>query len=178
MTPIKINTPLTKEAVMSLKAGDEVLLTGTIFTARDAAHKRFHDLLSKSGRIPLDLKDAIIYYAGPTPPPPGRPIGSCGPTTSSRMDSFTPELIRLGLRGMIGKGERSAEVKDAIKKNACVYFIATGGIGALLSMKVKSARAILFKELGPEAVYKLEVRDFPLIVGIDQKGKSIYDKKK
>ena len=176
MTPIKVRTPLTKESIVSLKAGDEVLLSGVIFTARDAAHKRLHDLTAKGKAIPLNLEDAVIYYAGPTPPRPGRAIGSCGPTTSSRMDPFTPELLRLGLGGMIGKGDRSREVRKTIKKYRTVYFLAIGGAGALLSTKVKSAKAVLFKDLGPEAIYKMEVVDFPLIVGIDSKGNDIYDK--
>jgi fumarate hydratase subunit beta len=172
---IRISTPLTKDVIKNLKAGDEVLLSGIILTARDAAHKRFADMVAKGKRIPLNLKDACIYYAGPTPARPGRAIGSCGPTTSSRMDEFTPALIGLGLSGMIGKGNRSSEVIKAIKKHGCVYFLATGGIGALLATKVRSSRVILFTDLGPEAVHKLEVRDFPLIVGIDSKGKNIYD---
>ena len=176
MMPVNITTPLKKDVIDSLKAGDEVLLSGIIFTARDAAHQRLHDLISKGKPVPLNLKDAVIYYAGPTPPRPNRIIGSCGPTTSSRMDPFTPELLRLGLGGMIGKGDRSEEVKRAIKKYKRVYFLATGGIGALLSDKVKMARPILFKDLGPEAIYKMEVVDFPLIVGIDSKGNDIYDK--
>jgi len=171
----RLTTPLTKDAIKGLRAGDEVLLSGVILTARDAAHKRFDELIRKGRRIPLNLKDAVIYYAGPTPARPGRAIGSCGPTTSSRMDEFTPALIRLGLSGMIGKGDRSPEVIKSIKRNGCVYFLATGGIGALLSTKVRSSKAILFKELGPEAVYKLEVKDFPLTVGIDPKGKNVYD---
>lgn len=170
-----IKMPLTKDIIKNLKVGDEVLLSGVILTARDAAHKRLYDLIKKGKRVPLNLKDAVIYYCGPTPAMPGRAIGSCGPTTSSRMDAFTPELIKLGIGGMIGKGDRSDEVRKAIKKYACIYFLATGGIGALLSTKVKSARPILFKELGAEAVYKLDVRDFPLIVGIDSNGKDIYD---
>jgi len=174
MKDTKIQIPLTKDVIEKLKAGDEVLLSGAIFTARDAAHKKLHDLIKRGKHIPLNLKDAVIYYVGPTPPPPRRPIGSCGPTTSSRMDPFTPEILRLGANAMIGKGDRSDEVRRAIKKYRCVYFLATGGIGALLSTKVRSAKAILFKELGPEAVYKLEVRDFPLIVGIDSKGRDIY----
>ena len=178
MTPIRIKTPLTKEIIASLKTGDEVLLSGVIFTARDAAHKRIYDLIAKGRQIPLSLKDAVIYYAGPTPPRPNRMIGSCGPTTSSRMDPFTPELLKLGLGGMIGKGDRSIEVKCAIKKYKSIYFLATGGIGALLSDKVKMAKPILFKDLGPEAIYKMEVVDFPLIVGIDSKGKGIYDEAK
>lgn len=174
----RIVTPLTKEAIKPLKAGDEVLLSGVIFTARDAAHKRFFDMARSGKRIPLDLEGAVIYYAGPTPPRPPRAIGSCGPTTSSRMDAFTPELINLGLSGMIGKGDRSEEVRKAIKRSGCVYFLATGGIGALLSTKVRSSRVVLFNELGPEAVYRLEVVDFPLIVGIDSKGYSVYGKTK
>lgn len=178
MSEIRINTPLTKDAIVKLEAGDEVLLTGTILTARDAAHQRLTDIIHKGKRIPLNLKDAVIYYAGPTPAKPGKAIGSCGPTTSSRMDSFTPDLLRLGLGGMIGKGDRSKEVINAIKKYKSVYFIAIGGIGALLSFKVKASKPILFKELGTEAVYKLEVKDFPVIVAIDSKGQNIYDKVK
>ncbi|MBU0895399.1 MAG: Fe-S-containing hydro-lyase [Candidatus Omnitrophica bacterium] len=176
MTKKNITTPVTRDALGALKAGDEILLSGVIYTARDAAHKRLSDMITTGKRIPLDLKNAVIYYAGPTPPRPGRAIGSCGPTTSSRMDAFTPALLKLGLRAMIGKGDRSTEVRRAIRKNASIYFLATGGIGALLSTKIISAKAVLFKELGPEAVYRLEVRDFPLIVGIDSKGRDIYDK--
>jgi len=172
---ISLATPLTKDAIKDLKAGDEVLLSGIILTARDAAHKRMSEMINKGKRIPLNLENAVIYYAGPTPARPGRAIGSCGPTTASRMDEFTPDLIRLGLSGMIGKGDRSPEVIKAIKKHGCVYFLATGGIGALLSTKVKSSRVVLFNDLGPEAVHKLEVKDFPLIVGIDSKGKNVYD---
>lgn len=178
MTGIKIQTPLTKEAVKKLKAGDEVVLSGVILTARDAAHKKLDELIKKGKHVPLNLKDAVIYYAGPTPPRPGRVIGACGPTTSSRMDAFTPQLLKLGLGGMIGKGDRSAEVIKAIKKYNCVYFLAPAGLGALLSTKIKAAKVILFKELGPEAIYKLEVRDFPLIVGIDSKGHDVYGKAK
>lgn len=175
---INLKTPITKDIISGLKVGDEVLLSGVIFTARDAAHKRIHDLIAKGKQVPLDLKDAVIYYAGPTPPRPNRIIGSCGPTTGSRMDAFTPELLKLGLGGMIGKGDRSEEVKLAIKKYRSIYFLATGGIGALLSEKVKMAKPILFRDLGPEAIYKMEVVDFPLTVGIDSKGKGIYDKAK
>ncbi|MDD3905838.1 MAG: FumA C-terminus/TtdB family hydratase beta subunit [Candidatus Omnitrophica bacterium] len=175
MKPVKIKTPLTKQAVAFLRAGDEVLLSGTIFTARDIAHKRLHDMIAKGHPIPLKLTDAVIYYAGPAPARPGRAIGSCGPTTSSRMDSFTPELLRLGLGGMIGKGGRSPEVRAAIKKYRRIYFIAIGGIGALLAERVISAKPVLFSDLGPEAIYKMEVVDFPIIVGIDSKGNDIYD---
>jgi len=173
---IKISTPLTVEIREKLRAGDEVLLTGTILTARDAAHKRLCDTLRKGKALPLNLKDAVIYYCGPTPARPGKSIGSCGPTTSSRMDLFTTELIELGLGGMIGKGDRSNGVISAIKRHKCVYFLAAGGIGALLSTKVKSSKVILYNDLGPEAIHKLEVKDFPLLVGIDSKGKNIYDK--
>jgi len=176
MSTINITTPLTEDARKRLKTGDEVLLTGTILTARDAAHKRLCELIRKGRPVPLNLKDAVIYYTGPTPARPGRAIGSCGPTTSSRMDPFAPALMKLGLGAMIGKGDRSDEVISAIKKHKCVYFIATGGIGALLSTKVRSAKVILYNDLGPEAVYKLEVKDFPLIVGIDSKGNNIYGK--
>ena len=144
---IRIQAPLTKDAIKNLKAGDEVLLSGTILTARDAAHKRLAGMLAKGRRVPLYLKGAVIYYAGPTPAGPGRAIGSCGPTTSSRMDEFTPALIAIGLSGMIGKGNRSPEVIKAIKKRGCVYFLATGGIGAFLATKVKAARVILFNDL-------------------------------
>lgn len=176
MKPVRIDTPLTDEAISKLKAGDEILLSGVVLTARDAAHKKLHEMVARGKRLPLNFDGAIIYYTGPAPAQPRKnPIGSCGPTTSSRMDQFTPGLLKLGLKGMIGKGDRSAEVRKAIKTRRCVYFLATGGIGALLATKVRSARAILFKELGPEAVYKLEVRDFPLIVGIDSKGRDVYD---
>lgn len=178
MKSLSLSTPLTKDIIAGLRAGDEVLLSGTIFTARDAAHKRLCDLIKKGKPIPINLKDACIYYAGPTPAPPRRVIGSCGPTTSSRMDPFTQPLLKLGLRGMIGKGERSEEVRRAIKKHACVYFLAIGGIGALLSTKVRMAKPILFNELGPEAIYEMEVKDFPLIVGVDSKGNDIYAKAK
>lgn len=174
---IRISTPLTEDARRKLKAGDEVLLTGAILTARDAAHKRLYDVLKKGKPLPLNLKDTVIYYCGPTPARPGRAIGSCGPTTSSRMDQFTVDLIELGLGGMIGKGDRSDEVRSAIKKHKCIYFLATGGIGALLSTKVKAAKIILYSDLGPEAVHKLEVKDFPLLVGIDSKGNDIYSPK-
>lgn len=173
-----INVPITRNALKTLRAGDEVLLSGVIYTARDAAHKRLSDMIRDGKKMPLDLKGAVIYYAGPTPPRRGMAIGSCGPTTSSRMDAFTPALLRLGLIAMIGKGDRSDEVRKAIKKHASVYFIAIGGIGALLSTKVISAKAILFKELGPEAIYRLEVKDFPLIVGIDPKGRNVYGSNK
>lgn len=172
----KIQTPITKECLAALKTGDEVFLSGRIFTARDAAHKRCCDLLKKGRRIPLNLKGAVIYYAGPASAPKRMAIGSCGPTTSSRMDPFTPQFLKLGVIAMIGKGGRSDAVKKAMRKSGAVYFLATGGIGALLATKVKSARPVLFEDLGPEAIYQLRVEDFPLIVGIDSKGNDIYDK--
>ncbi len=172
----KINTPLKEEDILSPRAGDEVLLSGEIYTARDQAHKRLAEAIRQGKRLPINLAGAVIYYCGPTPARPGRAIGSCGPTTSSRMDPFTPALISLGLGGMIGKGDRSDEVRSAIKRHKCVYFLATGGIGALLSTKVKSAKVILYNDLGPEAIHKLEVKDFPLLVGIDSKGRDLYDK--
>jgi fumarate hydratase subunit beta len=172
----KIKTPLTKDSIKGLKAGDEVSLSGTIFTARDAAHKRMDELVKKGSRLPINVKGACIYYAGPTPARRGMAIGSCGPTTSSRMDAFTPKLIALGLAAMIGKGERSEEVRRAIKKHGAVYFLATGGLGALLSTKVKSSKVVAYKDLGTEAIHRLEVEDFPLIVGIDAKGRDIYAK--
>lgn len=172
----KIEAPLSAAVARSLKAGDEVLLSGIILTARDAAHKRLSDIVKAGKKLPIDLKGAIIYYAGPTPARAGKAIGSCGPTTSSRMDAFTPALIELGLAAMIGKGDRSPDVRKAIRRSGGVYFLATGGIGALLSMKVKSSKVVLFADLGPEAIHRLEVTDFPLVVGIDAKGNDIYDK--
>jgi len=173
---MRLNSPFGKEDVKSLKAGDEILLSGVIYTARDAAHKKMCEILASGRRIPLDLKNICLYYCGPTNARDNMPIGSCGPTTSSRMDRFTTKLLGLGVTGMIGKGDRSDEVKKAIKKYGCIYFLATGGIGALLATKVTSSRVVFFKELGPEAVHRLEVKDFPLIVGIDPKGNCIYGK--
>ncbi len=170
----KINTPLTKEQISKLKTGDEVLLSGTIYTARDQSHKRIVEAIKKGKKLPIDLKGAIIYYCGPTKTPKGKAIGSCGPTTSSRMDEFTPALLKAGIKGMIGKGSRCQEVIKAIKKYKAVYFLTYAGCGALLSKYVQKAQPIAFKDLGPEAIYKLEVRDFPLIVAIDETGRSIY----
>jgi fumarate hydratase subunit beta len=173
---IKLRTPLTDLDLSSLCAGDEVLLSGEIFTARDAAHQRISDQIGARRRLPIDLKGAVLYYAGPTPGRKKGTVGSCGPTTSSRMDAFTGDILKLGVKGMIGKGDRSDEVVKMIKKYGCVYFLATGGVGAFLSTKIKSARPVLYKDLGPEAVHRLEVEDFPLIVGVDPKGRNIYDK--
>ncbi len=158
----------------SLRAGQEILLSGVVYTARDQAHKRMLKALTSGKKLPFDLKRAVVYYCGPTRTRPGRVIGSCGPTTSRRMDPFTPFLLQKGLRVMIGKGDRSQEVKKAIKKCKGVYFLAYAGLGALVAGHVKKAKVVAYKDLGPEAVYKLDVRDLPLIVGIDSRGRSIY----
>ena len=169
-----IATPLTREAASTLKAGDWLLLNGTIFTARDQAHKRMLKALKSGKKLPIDLRGQIIYYCGPTQTPPGKIIGSCGPTTSSRMDAFTPILLKKGLRAMIGKGGRSQDAVSAIKKYKAVYFITHAGCGALLSTFVKKVTPVAYTDLGPEAIYKLEVENFPVVVGIDASGKSIY----
>jgi fumarate hydratase subunit beta len=169
-----LTTPLSDEDVAKLESGDIVYLNGIIYTARDAAHKRLVDLLDEGKELPFDLKGAIIYFVGPTPPKPGDPIGSAGPTTSYRMDSYSPRLIAEGLKGMIGKGKRSQEVKDACVKYKAVYFGATGGAGALLGKQIKSAEVIAYEELGPEAVRKLEVVDFPVTVVNDAYGRDLY----
>ncbi len=160
--------------IRRLKAGNEIIFSGIIYTARDQAHKRLAELIKKKKKLPFDLKEQIIYYCGPTATPKGKVIGSCGPTTSSRMDVFVEPLLKKGLLGMIGKGRRNAKVKSLIKKYKGVYFVAPAGCGALLAQHVASKLLVCFKELGPEAIYKLEVKDFPLIVAIDSKGRSIY----
>ncbi len=170
-----ITTPLDENAARGLRAGDTVLISGVIYTGRDAAHKKLLAMLDRGEPLPMELEDQIIYFVGPCPAPPGRPIGSAGPTTSYRMDPYSPSLIaRTGLRGMIGKGNRSAEVVDAMKKYGVVYFAATGGAGALIAQRIKKCELIAFPELGPEAVYRLEVEDFPAIVAIDSTGESLY----
>ncbi len=206
----KIITPLEEYQIEKLKVGEPVLLSGTIYTARDQAHKRLTEAINRSRELPIDLKGAVIYYCGPTKIPKGeiigtstslechgehsrtigtstslechgehsRTIGSCGPTTSSRMDAFTPILLKAGLKGMIGKGDRSEEVITAIKRYRAVYFLTYAGCGALLAKYIKKAKPVAYKALGPEAIYKLEVKDFPLIVGIDAKGMNIYKKSK
>jgi fumarate hydratase subunit beta len=171
---IKITTPLNQKQILNLKAGDEVLLTGVIYTARDQAHKRMCDLLAKGRKLPFDLKGQVIYYCGPTQTPLGKIIGSCGPTTSRRMDEFTLPLLKNGLAAMIGKGNRSREVLQAIKKYRGIYFITYAGCGALLSKYIHKAEVIGFSDLGPEAIRRLEVKDFPLIVAIDCKGDNIF----
>lgn len=177
MSAKEIQTPLTDEAVKSLNAGDSVLITGVIYTARDAAHKRMLEELARGGKLPVDLKGQIVYYAGPSPAPPGKPIGSVGPTTSGRMDSFAPKTMELGLKGMIGKGPRSKEVVEAMKKHGAVYFAAVGGAGALLAKCVKEARVVAYEELGAEAITELKVEKFPAIVAIDSKGNDLYSRK-
>lgn len=170
-----IKAPISDEAAKSLRAGDYVYITGTIYTARDAAHKRMFEALEKGGKLPIDLNNNIIYYMGPSPAREGRPIGSAGPTTSSRMDKYTPSLLDLGLRGMIGKGKRSEAVKEAIVRNGAVYFAAVGGAGALLSKRILKSEIIAYDDLGTEAVRKLEVENFPVIVVIDSDGKNLYE---
>jgi fumarate hydratase subunit beta len=170
-----ISAPLTNDKVTGLKAGDYVYITGTIYTARDAAHKRLYEALLAGEEIPLQLKDNIIYYLGPTPAREGQVIGSAGPTTSSRMDKYTPLLLDLGLKGMIGKGRRSSEVIEAMVKNKAVYFAAVGGAGALLSKKIKTSRVIAYEDLGTEAIRELYVEDFPVIVVVDSDGNNLYE---
>ena len=172
---IKLQTPLDRKTLASLKTGDEVLLSGVLFTARDQAHQRLAGLLKKDARLPLDLKGQIIYYCGPARKRPGRAIGSCGPTTASRMDALTAPLLKAGLSAMIGKGRRCEAVRRLIRKHKAVYFLAIGGAGALLARHVISSKAVAFQELGPEAIHKLAVKDFPLTVAIDSKGHNIYD---
>ena len=171
----KIRTPLEGDVIELLRSGEKVFLSGYIFTARDAAHKRFAEVLENGERLPFDLAGQIIYYCGPSPAPPGKVIGSCGPTTSTRMDVYTPRLLSLGLKGMIGKGRRSPDVKAALKKHGAVYFGATGGAGALLSLSVISSEVIAYEDLGPEAVLRLEVRDMPLFVINDILGNDLYE---
>ena len=170
-----IELPITSEVASSLNAGDYLYLTGEMYVARDAAHKRIYDLIEKGEAIPIDLQDSCIYYMGPSPAREGRPIGSAGPTTASRMDKYAPELLDLGLIGMIGKGKRTREVKDAIIRNGAVYFAAVGGAGALLSKCILSSETIAYDDLGTEAVRKLEVKDFPVIVVIDHEGIDLYE---
>lgn len=175
MIALHIRTPLDKNTIASLRAGDEVLLSGVIYTARDQVHLRLCEMIKRSENLPVDLNGQVIYYCGPAPSG-SRVIGACGPTTSSRMDPFTPMLLEAGLKGMIGKGARSAEVTGAIKHNGAVYFLAPGGAGAYLSERVKKCEVVAFEDLGPEAIYRLEIEDFPLVVGIDCKGRDIYSK--
>lgn len=171
---IKLQTPLTKDKVMALKAGDEVLISGIIYTSRDAGHMRLIESIDQNRPLPFDLKDQIIYYVGPAPARPGEVIGSCGPTTSYRMDPLTPPLLDRGLRGMIGKGKRSQDVIKSMKKNKAVYFAAIGGAGALIANAVEAVEIIAYEDLGSEAIHKLTVKDFPCVVVIDTKGEDMY----
>jgi fumarate hydratase subunit beta len=172
--PVRVTAPLGEEAARSLRAGQRVLISGTAYTARDAAHKRMTEILAAGGALPFDISGALIYYAGPTPARPGRPIGAIGPTTSSRMDRYVGPLLAAGLRGMIGKGERSVEVRDLLARHGAVYFAATGGAGALLAKHVKSAEVIAWPELGAEAVRRIELIDFPALVACDATGGDLY----
>ncbi len=170
-----INTPLTEEKTASLAAGDYVYITGTIYTARDAAHKRMYEALNEGKELPFDVENNIIYYLGPSPARPGQVIGSAGPTTSSRMDKYTPALLERGLKGMIGKGKRSSQVIESMVKNRCIYMAAIGGAGALLSKCIQSAQVVAYDDLGTEAVRKLSVKDLPVVVVIDSKGNNLYE---
>lgn len=170
-----IQAPLVESEIKDLQAGDYVYITGKIYTARDAAHKRMDETLKNEEKLPMDLKNNVIYYMGPSPAREGKVIGSAGPTTASRMDKYTPTLLDLGLKGMIGKGKRSQAVKDAIVRNGAVYFAAVGGAGALLSQRITKSKIIAYDDLGTEAIRELEVENFPVIVVIDSKGNDLYE---
>lgn len=170
-----ITAPINKETARSLHAGDYVYITGTMYTARDAAHKRMYEILQKGGELPVDWKDQVIYYMGPSPAREGRPIGSAGPTTASRMDKYAPQLLDLGLGAMVGKGKRNQAVIDAIVRNGSVYFAAVGGAGALLSKCITSAEVVAYDDLGTEAIRTLTVENFPAIVVIDSEGNNLYE---
>ncbi len=172
---MKVNLPFTENDIKTLKAGDEVYLSGTIYSGRDQAHKRLYDLLQKGEALPVELIGKTIFYMGPSPTPEGAIIGSCGPTTAYRMDPFAPALLDYGLKGMIGKGNRAPEVINAIVRNKAIYLYAYGGCGALYAKRIKKNSLIAFEDLGPEAIYKLEVEDFPVVVAIDSKGNNIYN---
>ena len=171
----EIRTPLTREMARELRSGDSCLITGTIYTARDAAHKRLCELVAQGKELPMEIQDAIIYFVGPTPAKPGQAIGSAGPTTSYRMDAYSPTLISIGQTGMIGKGKRSPEVIAAMKEHGAVYFGAIGGCGALLSKCIKKAEIVAYEDLGAEAIRKLEVEEFPVVVIIDSEGNNLYE---
>jgi fumarate hydratase subunit beta len=172
---IRITTPLTEAAARELKAGDSVLITGTIYTGRDAAHKRLVETLDRGEKLPVDFDGQIIYYVGPSPAKPGQAIGAAGPTTSGRMDAYTPKMLAQGLKGMIGKGYRTAEVVEAMKKHGAVYFAATGGAAALIAKSIKKYEVIAYADLGTEAISRLTVEDFPAIVVIDSEGRNYYE---
>ena len=170
-----IQTPINENDIDNLKIGDSVFISGTIYVARDAAHKRMQEMLDANQQLPFNLNDNIIYYMGPSPAREGRPIGSAGPTTSGRMDKYAPALLDLGLKGMIGKGKRNDAVKEAIVRNGAVYFAAVGGAGALLSKSIIASEVVAYDDLGTEAIRKLEVKDFPVIVVIDAQGNNLYE---
>ena len=175
MSVKKLTLPLTEAVVRSLKAGDRVTLTGVLWTGRDAAHRRWVEMLDRGESLPIDLRDQTVYFVGPCPARPGDPIGSAGPTTSGRMDAYSPRVMReLGIRGMIGKGGRSDSVVEAMKQYGAVYFAAAGGAGALIAQSIKKAEVIAFPDLGPEAIHRLEVEDFPMVVAIDSNGNDLY----
>jgi fumarate hydratase subunit beta len=169
-----ISTPLTDEIIESLRVGDRLLITGTIYTGRDAAHKRLVELIDKGEPLPIDIHGQIIYFVGPTPPKPGEVIGSAGPTTSGRMDAYSPKLLDLGLKGMIGKGTRNEAVKEALKRNKAIYLGATGGAGALLAQRIIGSTVVAYDDLGPEAIRELQVKDFPVVVINDMYGGDLY----
>ncbi len=173
--PIHLTTPLSDDMVGQLRAGDHVLISGVIYTARDAAHERMYHMLQRSEPLPIDLRAQVIYYCGPTPPRPGRPIGSAGPTTATRMDPFTPALLAQGLKGTIGKGRRSPEVREALRLYRCVYFAAIEGTAALLGQRIQAAEVVAFPDLGPEAIYRLVMERFPVVVANDIYGDDIYE---
>jgi fumarate hydratase subunit beta len=170
----KLSTPLTFDQIKDLKAGDQVTITGVIYSARDAAHKNMVDTLKENKPLPIDVEGQIIYYAGPTPAKPGKVIGSCGPTTSGRMDAFSPEMMEQGLKGMIGKGPRSKVVIESMKENGAVYFAAIGGAAALIADTIKKVDIVAYEELGPEAIRRMEVKDYPCIVAVDSEGNDLY----
>ena len=170
-----LQAPISKEELKTLKSGDYVYITGTIYTARDAAHKRMYETLQNQENLPIDIQNQIIYYMGPSPAREGRPIGSAGPTTASRMDKYTPQLLDLGMGAMIGKGKRSQAVIDAVVRNGCVYLAAIGGAGALLSKCIKSSEVVAYEDLGTEAIRKLQVENLPVIVVIDSEGNNLYE---
>ncbi|MCH6266383.1 Fe-S-containing hydro-lyase [Neobacillus citreus] len=174
MSAIHITNPISEQELLKLKAGDRVFLSGTIYTARDAAHKRMFETLQRGEELPFDVAGQTIYYVGPTPAKPGAVIGSAGPTTSGRMDKYTPVLLDLGLKGMIGKGYRSEEVIESMKKNKAVYFAAIGGSGALIAKTIQSVEVVAYEDLGPEAIYKLTIKNFPAVVIIDHEGNDWY----
>lgn len=171
----KLHAPLSREDARALRAGESCLISGTIYTARDAAHKRLCELVAQGKELPMPIEDAVIYFVGPTPAKPGQAIGSAGPTTSYRMDAYSPTLISIGQTGMIGKGKRSPEVVEAMKRHGAVYFGAIGGCGALLSKCIKSAEIVAYEDLGAEAIRRLEVEDFPVVVIIDSEGNNLYE---